>query len=181
MRVLVDQDGVLADWGKAWDAALEPYGDGGMFIPRHLDQRSFNLKDGRSPDEVQIINAIMEHPGFYADLEPIDGAITALKEILADGHDVAIVTSPYYSNPTCIADKVEWVRRHLGGKWLSRVILAGDKTRVSGDILIDDKDYITGARVPDWEHVHFTQPYNAHITGQRRLDSWADWRSVVEA
>jgi 5'-nucleotidase len=172
----VDQDGVLADWGKTWDKTLALYG-ASYAIPRHANQRSFDLKTGLNSDDKAMVNRVMETPGFYADLEPIPGAVKALKEMLADGHDIAIVTSPYYSNPTCIADKIEWVRRNLGQSWVSRIILAADKTRVSGDVLIDDKPAITGARIPDWEHVLFDQPYNHEVVGKRRMYNWnhSEW------
>ena len=184
MRILIDQDGTIANWGKTWDKTLALYGASDA-IPRHADQRSFNLKDGLDKEDRAMVDRVMSTPGFYADLEPIDGAIDALNDMVAAGHDVAIVTSPYYSNPTCIEDKLTWVRRNLGREWLSRVILAGDKTRIAGDILIDDKTTITGSRPPVWEHVYFDQPYNQPgLEGvplsRRRLYNWADWQEVVE-
>lgn len=37
-----------------------------------------------------------------------------------------------------------WVEQNLGPEFLERVILTRDKTVVTGDLLIDDKDNIQG-------------------------------------
>lgn len=179
MRVLVDMDGVIADWGHAYGESLDRYGAEGAGIPRHAEQRSFNLNEGRTEDEKVIIAAVMAEEGFYQRLRPIPGAKTALKAMAKAGHDVRICTSPWVSNPTCASDKLNWVAKHYGSHWAQRVIITTDKTLVHGDVLIDDKPNITGSTTPTWEHVLFTQPYNVGITDRRRLDRWADWGQVV--
>lgn len=189
MRILVDMDGVIANWGATWDDALDSYGEHAADIPRHADQTSFNLNEGRTDDEKEIIAEIFESPGFYRHIAPIDGARTALKGLLRAGHDVRIVTSPWVSNPTCASDKLNWVIEHYGSRWAQRVIITTDKTLVRGDILIDDKpvisgelpEYSTGANhARSWEHVIFDQPYNRHITNRRRILDWGDIRAIAE-
>jgi len=181
MRVLVDMDGVIADWGHAYGESLDRYGDAAARIPRHQDQRSFNLNEGRTPEERAIIAAVMVEEGFYSRLEPIPGAKQALKAMVRAGHDVRIVTSPWVSNPTCASDKLNWIVRHYGSHWGARVVITADKTLVHGDVLIDDKPEVTGVAEPSWEHILFDQPYNRDVTGRRRLTDWAAWRHVVEA
>jgi Uncharacterized protein conserved in bacteria len=176
MRIIVDQDGVIANWGKQWDLYLDTM-DGTDRIPRHREQRSFDLKAGLDDDERRIIDDVMATPGFYADLEPIDGAIEGLHHLVALGHDVRICTSPWVSNPTCASDKLNWVGKHLGQEWMKRTIITFDKTITRGDFLIDDKPQVTGSMKPEWEHVLFDQPYNQSVTnGQYRIMDW----SVVE-
>lgn len=179
MRVLVDMDGVIADWGNAYGASLDKYGSEAANIPRHKDQRSFNLNEGRTAREREIIAQVMVEHGFYARLEPIPGAKQALKGMVKAGHDVRIVTSPWVSNPTCASDKLNWIVRHYGSHWGSRVIITTDKTLVHGDILIDDKPEVTGELVPTWEHVLFDQPYNHDVTWRRRLVDWGAWRDLL--
>lgn len=48
-------------------------------------------------------------------------------------------------------------------RWLTRLIITSDKTKIRGDLLIDDKPYITGSEYPAWEHVLFTAPYNSEL------------------
>jgi 5'-nucleotidase len=126
------------------------------------------------------ILAAMDRPGFYAELEPVEGAAAALHEMVEAGYDVAICTSPWLSNPTCVQDKLDWAELHIGAGWADKTIITKDKTRVRGHILIDDKPTVTGAVAPEWRHVFFTQAYNAALQGPR-ISTWAEWRGVVEA
>lgn len=179
MRFLIDQDGTISDWGYEWDDVLETFGPAGAAIPRHADQRTFNLLEGRTREEAQIVAAVMAHEGFYARLRPIPGAHEALNAMLDAGHDVRIVTSPWLPNRTCASDKLAWVEEHYGTEWASRVIITGDKTLIRGDYLIDDKPTITGVETPEWEHIWYSQPYNAALTGKRRITSWDEWETAL--
>ena len=176
-HVLVDIDGTIADWGAGWDRALDALAAPAS-IRRHAQQASFDLTEGCSPWERELVTQVMDMPGFYARLNPIAGAITALNEITAAGHDVHVVTSPWITNPTCASDKIAWMMRHFGTDWGRRVVITSDKTLVHGDYLIDDKPTITGVRRPPWEHVVFHQPYNV-TAPQRRMTSWDQWKEVI--
>lgn len=177
--ILIDQDSVLAQWDDLF------YTD---FIAKHpelpmlhpTERTVFNMMLPEHAEYHDKILGVMDRPGFYAELEPIPGAADAIAEMVELGFDVAICTSPWLTNPTCVQDKLDWVERHIGTGWASRTIITKDKTRVLGDILIDDKPDITGAVAPVWRHVFFTQPYNAMRPGPR-IDDWSQWRSVVEA
>lgn len=173
MHILVDMDGTIADWGKQYDADLNAFGWQAADIPRTKDQKAFNLKQDRSITECRIIDAVMNRPGFYAELEPIPGAIDALKRLVADGHEVSIASSPWWPNPTCVQDKHDWLVKHLGPEWADRLVITKDKTLVDGDILIDDKPEITGKIEPRWEHILFDQPYNSHVINGHRMYSWS--------
>lgn len=173
MRLLVDQDAVIAHWGAEFDRRLDSYGVGAAGIPRTKDQVQWDLNAGRTESEQRIIAQIMTEPGFYSRLEPIPGAREALKAALKAGHDVRIVSSPYISNPTCASDKLDWITRHYGSHWASRLVLTNDKTIVHGDFLIDDKPEITGSMKPSWRHVVFGDyAYNRHSSQSIRLSFW---------
>lgn len=172
MRILVDVDGVIADWGAEYGNVLDTWGEEAAGIPRHAQQRSFDLHEGRTEREIEIIRSVMVNEGFYSRLVPIPGAKKALKRLVKQGHDVRLVTSPFLSNPTCASDKLNWIMRHYGTHWGARTILTNDKTLVRGDILIDDKPVITGVAAPEWQHVLFDQPYNQAAQGAARLETW---------
>jgi 5'-nucleotidase len=177
--ILVDQDGVVAAWGTGYGRSLDRFGEAAARIPRHADQRSFNLHDGLTPDESEIVRRVMVEREFYLHLPVIDGAIAALHGMVEKGHDVRIVTSPWIDNPTCASDKLTWIAEHFGRAWADRVVITTDKTLVRGDYLIDDKPEVTGSQEPTWEHVWFTQPYNVELTGRRRLNDWNDWEQIL--
>lgn len=171
MRFLIDMDGVIADWGHAYGESLEGFGDAAADIPRHADQRTFDLNADRTEREKEIIAQVMVEPGFYQRLRPIPGAKEALKAAVKAGHDVRIVTSPWVSNPTCASDKLNWIVKHYGSQWGARVIITSDKTLVRGDFLVDDKPEVTGSMEPEWTHVYFDQPYNQG-TDKPRIHMW---------
>jgi 5'-nucleotidase len=172
-------DGVIADWGRAYGESLDLFGVDAAAIPRHKDQRSFNLNEGRTERERILIAAVMVEEGFYSRLQPIQGAKQALKAMVKDGHDVRIVTSPWVSNPTCASDKLNWIVKHYGSHWGPRVIITADKTLVRGDFLIDDKPEVTGSVEPEWEHILFDQPYNRDVNDKQRITGWDGWATQV--
>lgn len=179
-RLLVDLDGVVADWCEGFDIELDRYGDAAQAIPRRHERTSWDLKEGRTQDERRIVNEIMRRPGFYARLRLLPGAREALEEMLEE-FDVRIVTAPYISNPTCASDKLAWIEEHLGSKWPRLTVLAPDKTLVRGDFLFDDKPYITGVEFPSWRQVVVSQPYNMHIFTRpnERVSSLAHWKEAL--
>lgn len=178
--ILVDMDGVIADWGTSYGAALDNYGADAAMIPRHKDQRSFDLFSGLTPLETAIVHEAMANMNYFK-LLPIEGAVDALCGMVDYGHDVVICTSPWLPNPSCVKDKIDWVSEHLGDGWADRVIITKDKTMVRGDYLIDDKPNITGRFKPSWEQIVFTQPYNVGVLDQYRIDSWTDWKNEAWA
>lgn len=181
MRLLVDMDAVIAHWGAEFDRSLDRIGLGTAGIPRSQHQEYWDLNKGRTPDEKAIIEQVLTEPGFYSRLEPIPGAKQALKSALRAGHDVRIVSAPYISNPTCASDKIAWIVRHYGSHWASRLILTNDKTVVHGDLLVDDKPYITGSMEPTWTHVLFGDyAYNRTAPAVIRMRSWGSPEKLLE-
>jgi 5'-nucleotidase len=172
--VLVDMDGVLADWYGSMFDWLE---EGGV-DPEGLDETRWDL--GATEMQRKAIRAIQATPGFYAGLNPIGGAVEGMYLLRDLGATVKLCSTPDATNPTCASDKVDWVANHLGTAWVKDLILTHDKTLVRGAILIDDKPEITGAVVPEWEHVLFDQPYNRHITGKRILAGWGALDTLKE-
>lgn len=190
IRLLVDLDGVVADWGPEYDRQLELAGDDAAGIPRPAEHHSFDLNEGRTKEEKKIIRRVMSAPGFYANLQPIRHAREVLKGVRDQGHEVHFVTSPFISNPTCASDKLNWVAKHFGNSWAARTIITVDKTMVRGDILIDDKPNITGSERPEWRHIIFGDyPYNrAERLGRVWLKEWdseeltfAIWAAIAKS
>jgi 5'-nucleotidase len=174
-------DGVIAGWGDEFDRMLDLAGKAGAGIPRTKDQQQWDLNEGRTPLEQGIIKLIMQEPGFYRSLDPIPGAREALKAALKAGHDVRIVSSPFISNPTCASDKLDWIIRHYGKHWASRLVLTNDKTIVHGDLLVDDKPVITGSMEPTWTHVLFGDyAYNRNAPAAIRMRSWGTPDKLLE-
>ena len=185
MVVLIDMDGVLASFDQRVLSLLserlptQP-------LPRE-DDRAFPLSKSFEAgcSAAAVIHTIMHERGFFATLEPIEGALQAAREMLAAGIDVRICSAPLSKSMWCAQEKIEWVKTHLGQQWVDRLILTRDKTFVRGDLLIDDAPSAKGSGLsPVWEHVYFDQPYNRPgrpgvDSSKRRLHRWADWQQIV--
>ena len=102
----------------------------------------------------------------------------ALTEMESLGHKVFICTSPLGAYQNCVAEKFEWIDKHIGKGWIKKIIITGDKTIVTGDYLIDDRPEIEGVEsTPAWKHILYDQPYN-HNVNKRRL-TWTNYKEIL--
>ncbi|XP_054834570.1 5'(3')-deoxyribonucleotidase, cytosolic type [Eublepharis macularius] len=188
-RVLVDMDGVLADFeGGLLRGFLASYpGDPHIEL---TERRGFSAREQYRclrEDLGDKAASVYESPGFFLGLDPIPAAIEAIQEMVQmPNTDVFICTSPLRRYEYCIPEKYSWIEKHLGPGFVERLILTRDKTVVSADLLFDDKDVVTGVEPnPSWEHILFSCCHNRHLklqTPQRRLESWTDdWRAILES
>lgn len=129
--------------------------------------------------ESEIVIRVKTAPGFYLELEPMEGSQEALPEIEKFGFDVFVCTAPALSNPTCASDKFAAIRRDFGKSLADRTIITKDKTMVRGDGLIDDKPIITGVMDPTWEHIVFDRSYNRHVSNRRMNGDWSNWEEIL--
>ncbi|XP_038675185.1 5'(3')-deoxyribonucleotidase, mitochondrial-like isoform X3 [Scyliorhinus canicula] len=146
LRVLVDMDGVLADFEGGF---LQKFRDA------YPKEPSIELQDRRGfwvsaqygelhPDLCEKAISIWESKNFFIDLEPIPGAVEAVKEMAnMKDTDVFICTSPIKKYKYCPYEKYAWVEKHFGKEFLELMVLTRDKTLVAGNLLIDDKPDIS--------------------------------------
>lgn len=143
MILLLDQDNVLADFEagfrQAW-AALHPDIPP---VPEH-ERRSFALREDYPAELRSEVDAIIQAPGFYHHLPPVAGAGAAVSELLAEGIEVFICTSPPSQYQNCVLEKYQWVEEHLGPEFTRRIVMTHDKIRA--DVLIDDKPEVWASR-----------------------------------
>lgn len=181
--VLVDMDNTLvhfdAAFARRW-AEIDSEYDAALHLP---DREHFELEQNLPAHLRHKAEQIMGAPGFYASFEPVEGALDAVRAMVARGFEVRLCTAPHPLQwEECAREKYGWVRRHLGEEWMSRVIITRDKTCVRGTVLIDDKPAVTGwyAR-PAWTHVVFDRSYNRGAAAERapRLKHWREWERVV--
>ena len=177
MKVLVDMDGVLADFEgyliQRWE---QLYPDSYKIRPE--ERKHFYISRQLPKEWRPKLYQIMYAREFFASLPPIPGGKEALNEMRALGWQVHICSSPLIENRTGASEKFAWVEEHLGRDWVGDLILTSDKTLVRGDVLIDDRPELNGVETPTWEHVLYDQVYNRRVKGKRRL-TWENWKEVL--
>jgi 5'-nucleotidase len=177
MRILIDMDGVIADFDGEFLLRWRARHPDKLYVP--LEERTtFYVKD-QYPDELKsLVVEILVEPTFFRDMLPVSGAKDALDEMEKMGFEVFICTSPLSTYKNCVLEKYEWVEKYLGSAWVERIILTKDKTIINADILIDDKPTLTGVEsIPKWEHILYDRPYN-RVANRRRM-TWDNWKEVM--
>jgi len=119
-------------------------------------------------DQEKFKDNLDDHPEIFALMEPIDGAIEALKE-LNNHFDLYILSTAPWDNPNAWKQKRDWIGKYFGDKkkdvFYKKVILSHYKNLNKGDYLIDDRpnngaenfegEWIKfgSKKYPDWEAV----------------------------
>lgn len=137
-------DGVVADFDKAI-AKIEP---------------ELETRDGPDYEERSklVDAACLKHPRIFLSLEPIPGAINAVKKLLkSDKYTVYFLSSPMWALPECFMDKRIWLEDYFGDEARHRLILTKRKDLNIGDYLIDDTTR-NGVLKFRGKHIHFATP-----------------------
>lgn len=184
LEILCDLDEITVDLFEKWL---------GIYNKEHNDTLSKNnvMWNGLHK-ESKIGHKIYEYlhqPGFFADLNPIPGAIEALKEFHDDGHEITILSAPSYPGTSAL-DKMDWVQKFLPFIHKRQVLLGWQKQKVKGHVLIDDGPENIKNYRKAWPDAHiFTIAYNhnkdvKHLTDVYALDcndTEAAWRHIRAA
>jgi len=111
-RVFIDMDGVIVDF------------------------HAYGVKHGLSPNQIKC------RPGAYLEMEPIPGALDAVRRVIAMGFEVWIATKPPTGIPAAYSDKVAWIMRELP-ELQQRIIITHDKGLLGDthDYLCDDRPH----------------------------------------
>lgn len=111
-----------------------------------------------------------EIPSIFALMDPVEGAVDAYRKLSARYDTYILSTSPW-ENPSAWMDKLNWVKKHLGGRKgdpaYKRLILSHNKHLNKGDYLIDDRPHANGADRFEGEVIHFTS------------EQYPDWNAVL--
>lgn len=174
--VLLDLDGPIADFDarffrrcadEGWPMDCAPAGQRHRFATDHVIDK----------EHQRLARAMVNTPGWFADLPVVDGALDGLRE-LAGVADCWLASKPLEANPTCRDDKAAWVARELGDEWVRRLIITPDKSMVCGSVLLDDAPYLDWLPVASWRAVIFPMPWNGPDSKWGHLPRWG-WGDPV--
>lgn len=176
--VLVDMDGVLADFDAAFhETVREEYPHVQMLDPLP-DPPSFYASQAYPGEHQSELRAISNAEHFFARLPVIPGALEGWQRIIDEGFRPQICSSPIRSNPYSETEKLGWLEKHLApafGLWVvETAIITSEKFRQDGVALVDDHPDIPNTDIASWQHVLFDRACNRHVETDLRLVGWND-------
>ena len=168
MRLLIDMDGVVADFLSHW---CEVFNERYNQKLKPSDIKTWRMHESIPGATQEACEDLIWEPGFFFNLKPIPGAIKAIEQLHEQGHEIVFVTSCLAGH----ADKHAWLKRYFS--FPVRVTFTAEKYLVKGDVLIDD--YMVNlqqwqAEWPDGMPICFAAHYNEQWQGLRAYD----WDSV---
>jgi 5'(3')-deoxyribonucleotidase len=182
LSIAVDLDGIVVDLYTRW---LELYNDEFGHGATVEDIVCWDMAKC-----VKIGNEIfkyLSHPNLYVDLEPLPGAIEALKELDARGHEVHIITASAHDEQTA-ADKLTWCKNRLTFMRRHRLTISHQKHRFLTDVFIDDStenQQKHKALQPNTLRLGIAWPHNRDgASAMVRVESYRDtasaWKEILE-
>lgn len=168
--ILLDMDAVLFDFHNGLrDLVIEDAYINGYETQIPGEFETWSLFTEHEETDRAISN-VLNSQRFFAELEPMPGAIEAV-HTLRETATVFFCSTPFHTNPHCAEDKAYSLNKAFGLGSSQSLILTSDKTVVMGDVLVDDRPGISGALYPAWTQIYFTHLYNKNEQGAR-IDNW---------
>ena len=119
----------------------------------------FDLEETAKREMRGIIEWLYQTEEFFKSLEPYDGIVDTIHDLESD-FNIDFCTKP--SKKVCGSEsaKRETIVKYFGKKYSEKMYTAHDKTRVHGDLLIDDNPTIKWDIKPSWKQILVDQPHN---------------------
>ena len=172
LRIAVDMDEVIAD---SFSKHLRYYNEqtGAGLTQEMVTQNG--LRPLIPEEHKETFNRVPFADGFFADLELIDGSLSALEQ-LSQHHDV-FITSAAMDVPTSFDAKYKWLEKHFPFIPPARIVFCGDKHIINADVLIDDRSrHFKKFRGIG---ILFTAPHNAKETAALRANNWNEVLQIL--
>jgi hypothetical protein len=173
---LVDLGDTLCDCTPALRASMAPL--------RQPHERESDEFVNPLPQHLELRRRqVMSAPGFWLKLAPRTAGFELLELLRHESFHVQVLTKGPIDAPQVWADKVAWCRAFLPGV---PVIVADDKARVHGHVLVDDWP----PYVERWQRTWPTglailpaQPWNAQVvqSASRMRDDGSNRDAIVAA
>ncbi len=176
MTILVDMDDVLEQIVAGWIAMLnERYGTD----VKYEDVKCWNIAEAFPMlTEEQVYEVELEEE-LWDYVKPMPGADEALRRLLADGHEIFVVTATKYQT---LKKKMETLLfpyfPYIDWK---HVIVCYHKDLIKGDVLIDDGPHNFGGG--DYKKILFSRGHNLTFdetsVGAVRVNNWEEAYQAV--
>ena len=176
-RILVDVDGVLADFSQHVINKLRLRKE--MTVEDVTQWDIFSLLEEKfSPYHKKMALEMMDDMSFWKTLPVMDGAKEGVQSLLYMGYEVVFVTSPW---DTCIGWNVaryKWLQEHFNCQ-PHQLVITHAKYLVHGLTLIDDRE----AHIEEWcsrHGAHSAMLFGAAYNQDAPFLRW-DWPKIVRS
>lgn len=168
--LLIDMDGVLADFDEHFCNVWQERFPGLPQLPR-TSREVYMLDDNldRLGGYGSMGRSIIKEKGFFANIPPQPGALSAINRIKAlinagkfPFSDFFICTSPLTTWEHCVGEKFDWVERWLGHDLTKKIIFCKKKNMINGSYLLDDDPDRRDRAGATWKQILFETPYSLH-------------------
>ncbi len=177
MIILCDMDSILVDMLSVWLAKYNARTGEGVVTEEITHWKVDNFV--KNP---KLLNEILASDGFFRELSPMLGAKEHFSKLIADGHDVKILTQPSRKSPTCVWDKRMWMEQYFPGFPTHKMFFAHEKNFVEGDVFIDDNSEHLASwklRHPKGITVTLDYAYNRDYTPDYRVRTWSELYATI--
>ena len=115
----------------------------------------------------------LNRPGFFADLDPVPGAVESLSRLQHICELVVVTASP----KEAAGDKMRWVQRHLPFVPKGNIVVTYRKDLVRGDFMFDDAP--KNLRHHPAIRIMLDYPFNRDFDDCYRVHSWNEAEALI--
>ena len=176
MTILVDMDDVLEMLVAGWCAYLhDRYGTDTVAS----DVKEWNMAKAFPSLTHEQVYGAPEDDALWDYVKPMPGAAEGLKELMADGHEIFVVTATGYETLRAKMEKVLF--RYFPYLSWKQVIITENKQMIKGDILIDDGPH--NMQGGEYRKILYTANHNLNFdettVNAIRVNNWDEVYAAV--
>jgi len=176
LSIVLDMDDVLTQTNSRWMERCNEDWDDDRAIEKLM---GWEIHRWVKPECGKRIYEYLSEPGFFRDLEPLDGAVDGVAELLSGGHDVVIATAAPIDSNTAVEEKKLWVREHLPFFDISDLLICHRKDMLRADLLFDDGSH----NLENFRGISvcMDRSWNRGETcSEQRVTCWSDFLSLFD-
>ncbi len=167
LRLIIDMDDVMADTSQSiLDLYFEYFG---VKIAKSELLGTLRWNEELQEQYLTFRHRLFE-PGFFRNVAVLPGAVEIIPQ-LQEKYEVFIVSAAT-EFPNSLKEKHEWLEQYFPSIHWKNLVLCGDKSIVSGDIMIDDheKNLVTF----NGRTLLFDAMHNQALKGYERVRNWKE-------